>query len=506
MHRLHSYLCLAVLLFHGSQVSYGQASSDVMASVVKIVYSCQSLNKAKTGTGFVWKKKNQVVTALHLVTGDCSSENVYVYLPTNTDFSQGRYYKAKIVKVLKTADLALLEVADLPSTLKPLTNQSNTITFKQTVYALGYPIALPSKRSIELKIPYNESKKLRDNLTSPLVEQLKQIGFNSDIDVVHFQGPLLPGLSGAPIVNDQGNVIAIGNGGLQKGTIDISWGIPSARINELEISDELIVLDPLHKKSNDLLFASEITFSLQSLGENFFQVEKLALEKNMIKTADLAFYKIDSKPFSQIRQSSDDQQGLLQLSGNFRVNDKEYVFDIYKNFETGAVLVLPAGAKVRVMGTDIVSQSIDKRFTIRFSPFRLRKSYDITEELCTNSRTVMPVDSGYFWIKDMQSSYTAPTFRFDGQTVNREAYVKSYYDGVSSTPKPTSYLFMTTAKKNNLIFFISVTDASHNLDYRQNLIQCLQGTGESEGCQLLLEQFKEWGRMVLSVHLSSFAI
>src|SRR5215471_59739 len=60
----------------------------------------------RVATGFLWRDKNTVVTALHVVSG-CPNISVYY---------QGRKISrsAAIAKVLRRADLALLSVANPP--------------------------------------------------------------------------------------------------------------------------------------------------------------------------------------------------------------------------------------------------------------------------------------------------------------------------------------------------------------------------------------------------------
>jgi hypothetical protein len=55
-----------------------------------------------------------------------------------------------------------------------------------------------------------------------------------DIHLFRYNGNLLPSNSGAPIFNKQGKLVGIGNGGLEKGTVNISWAIPAKYISELE--------------------------------------------------------------------------------------------------------------------------------------------------------------------------------------------------------------------------------------------------------------------------------
>ena len=53
---------------------------------------------------------------------------------------------------------------------------------------------------------------------------------STKLQIASLQGPLVPGHSGAPVVDQDGSVVAIANGGLQKGTVGFGWAIPYAAV------------------------------------------------------------------------------------------------------------------------------------------------------------------------------------------------------------------------------------------------------------------------------------
>ena len=56
-------------------------------------------------------------------------------------------------------------------------------------------------------------------------------------EVLHLEGDLLPGDSGAPILNEKGHVVAIGNGGLKRGQVGLGWAIPAAQLDAFTRGD-----------------------------------------------------------------------------------------------------------------------------------------------------------------------------------------------------------------------------------------------------------------------------
>ena len=54
---------------------------------------------------------------------------------------------------------------------------------------------------------------------------------------MQLESDLVPGDSGAPIFNSQGEVVAIGMGGLRSGTIGVSWAVDSLKLHDLKVED-----------------------------------------------------------------------------------------------------------------------------------------------------------------------------------------------------------------------------------------------------------------------------
>lgn len=497
------FLVVAILLI--SKLSFGQDLSQLNKSVVKVVYSCSDIGKAKSGTGFVWKKGNQIVTALHLVVGNCTNGSIKIFIPTNSSYTKGTFYSAKLIKVLKSADLALLEV-NIPN-LKPLSLTSSTLFIKQTVDVIGYPLGAPSKRSIQLSIPFNESKKLRPNIPVGTLNELSKLSFNVDLDVIHFQGSLLPGLSGAPIFNNKGQIIAIGNGGLNKGQVGISWGIPADKLLELETSSENIsTIDNNFNKSSELAFSAEIPIDISELGEDFLLEEKKILQKDMFTIEDLDFYKVATKSFTDILKYSNDQSSITSLINIFQKTTlTKTEFNIYRNFESGATFVLPLGYSLFKRDNSICIESNDKSLQVKLQYYKLVNSYDMMDELCTNGKINRPIDSLFFWQKNLNWSSQFPISTFDGQYINREAYSKNYFANNSNNISQIEFQFITTAKKNKYLFFLSLTDKNGSTEYNQNLSLCLQDLNITPQCQEIIDKWNEIAKLVFCQYLFSFS-
>ena len=101
-------------------------------------------NIKNSGSGFVINHNGKkIITNWHVVEG---SKRVDVWLKPK-DVRDERYlinnvesYKAKVIKIDKQKDLALLEIIDLPKNIKPVQlGNYNDVRIGETVFAIGHP-------------------------------------------------------------------------------------------------------------------------------------------------------------------------------------------------------------------------------------------------------------------------------------------------------------------------------------------------------------------------------
>ncbi|MFY8091404.1 MAG: S1C family serine protease [Chitinophagaceae bacterium] len=133
------------------------------------------------GTGFLIDAKGYLITSAHVLKGNGA----------NVVDNNGNEYKAKIVRVDASKDLAILKIVDdefnAPKSL-PYIIKSNNANLAQEVYTLGYP------RS---EMVYNSG-----NISS-------KTGFNNDTATYQLQLNANPGNSGGPILNNNGEIIGV---------------------------------------------------------------------------------------------------------------------------------------------------------------------------------------------------------------------------------------------------------------------------------------------------------
>ncbi|MGV3764031.1 trypsin-like peptidase domain-containing protein [Parapedobacter sp.] len=172
------------------------------------------------GTGFMISANGYVVTNYHVVR-DADS----VHLQS----TKGESFKAKVIYIDPTHDLAMLRIND--STFTPL--KSAPYTFKETpselgedVYTIGYP---------------------RDEVVYGQGYLSSRTGYAGDTTAYQISIPVNPGNSGGPVLDSKGNVIGIISG-KQTGIDGASFAIKTeallksiAAVPEDSLESEMVI-------------------------------------------------------------------------------------------------------------------------------------------------------------------------------------------------------------------------------------------------------------------------
>ena len=177
-------------------------AGDIFKDYAKSVVFIGNYKKNSSGSGFVINHNGKkIVTNWHVVEG---SKKVRVWFkPEN--LVEERYmidnldsYEAKIVKIDKEKDLALLEVHGLPNNIKPVQfGDYKNVNVGDTSFAIGHPG--------ELIWSFN------NGMVSQLRKNYKWKYKNSHhfADVIQIQVPINPGNSGGPLFNKNKQLIGV---------------------------------------------------------------------------------------------------------------------------------------------------------------------------------------------------------------------------------------------------------------------------------------------------------
>ncbi len=194
---------------------------------------------ASSGSGFFINNKGYFVTNYHVV-ADCNDKSKITFKEKDVD--------AKLIAKDESLDLALLRAKVKPKSYLYL---SADLPEKiQTIYVAGYPFG--KGLSDDLKI------------TQGIISSLKGFGDNSN--EIQIDAAINPGNSGGPIVNDDGELVAVAVSGLAKDQSEgINFGIKASSVknfldvNKIKYStSSLVKFSMSNKKLNDILEESTV--------------------------------------------------------------------------------------------------------------------------------------------------------------------------------------------------------------------------------------------------------
>jgi len=152
-----------------------------------------------SGTAFFVSNKGYLLTNNHVVKG-CSLSKITYF---------NKEYDAKLIATDKTLDLALLKVKVKPKSYFSFSKDEPKKL--QKIYVAGYPLG--KGLSDDLKI------------TTGIISALK--GFEDNSNEIQVDAAINPGNSGGPIVNENGELVAIAVSGITKAQ-NINFGIKSS--------------------------------------------------------------------------------------------------------------------------------------------------------------------------------------------------------------------------------------------------------------------------------------
>ena len=447
-----------------TQVVYEQVSK----AIVKVE------TEQASASGFLWRDKSHVVTALHVV--DRCKNITVTYLDnagTVVDSSS-----ASVEKILTDSDLVLLKLKK-PSQHAPLAVSPENVAPDQTFHAFGFPlnVRVASTTKVEVRFGGNKLKSILPPKVRASIKNYPSL----DTEILNLEGNLVPGLSGAPIIDEKGMVVGIADGGLENGAVGICWAIPSAHLQNLEASKvkSLPNFDRVRE-----LFAADLQ---ADVGQT-------------VKVGNLNLTKIRSRTFKQLAETADDKLGLIQLATIFQMfGPSNFKYDIYQELESGATIVVPEHADI-IYGNGVYTINFDnQRMEMKFwispvaSPIDQQEvSVKFENELSNGESQLLAVDP--------QWSYMVPV-NFNNITVRRKALYKNRFEDM--IVKPEKYFFEAFATNGTVLISIAAINNNNSYEINQKEQMCIFDNALA-GCHALLNDRSLWAKMVLAVQLTSF--
>jgi hypothetical protein len=246
-----------IILFSVALVVSQAWAQDTLRYVYRIhVASNPYSGKPIVQTGFRLKGTKGIITALH---GVADGEGI----SASNDFGES-FLKLWIFQVDVDNDVAILASDGLLKLEADGFAWTRAIEAGQSLRAIGNPLGIKTyDKSVIVGRP--PLKKLNDLITPKSSEAfLERKSPLSTIDVINIEGTLMPGTSGAPLLDSKKRVLGVVDGGiigvLEGGIIgaDICWAIPIDKIKWKRVEDERQRLDELSRVDPRGLFAFTI--------------------------------------------------------------------------------------------------------------------------------------------------------------------------------------------------------------------------------------------------------
>jgi len=365
------YILFSLLGILAGSITESSAQSNdtesARTSVVKIKTSYPTGANGKhdiaTATGWCWKDPTIVITALHAVAG---SDKITVYKNATTKCD------AKIEKVLKEADLAMLRLTnDLG--LVPLKLQAADPNSSIEYSVWGFPQGVYSIQGDDIRFSrcLEKAPTLNSILTGDkLKNELENQGYPLPVaHIIRISSIIQPGHSGAPIFAKDGTVIGVADGGLRGGAARINWAMPAYYyVPKLVTSMDLIPKTPSLQTS---LYSTRTEVDANATEEEENKEYADEVTENKIINGNQSISKTWTASYDDIlsTMAKADIEDMNKITQSFNIDMTDTQYDIYEGYETGATITVPAGENFIIQDGWFYSSNADGSLIFDALPF-----------------------------------------------------------------------------------------------------------------------------------------
>lgn len=478
MRKHHYYVLLAAAtpVFTLSAKVPAHITEQVEQSVMLVqARSCNGSTPARNGTGFAWLDAKHVVTAWHVVGGCGSIELWYENAPGQP------FATAKLARVLKRNDLALL-IVNAPPTKSSL-SQTSPGNPDSDYQALGYGLGMLSIGEQDVRMGVAGSSVLGQWLPIANTQSLSGTDIDTQQSVIRFSSQLLPGMSGGPVYDDQGRVIAIVAGGLKNGTVPASWGWPATLLNDLA-------------QSNEPLNASV------SLSNSTYAFVTNPASSVTVTCGGLTFNKGNTVTFEEAAKTSDDVNRLYSTASVSAVPInvlQGFRFQLWTHLESGATLAVPDDVTLAQQGNVCVAATTNGTFEQVISASPAANQHEVNQVSITFEQQIVTpkISPNLGSYPDQVLTTWGPQQRSDGLVVNRKAYFFGRQQLGPGRFKAT-HQFETLMARDGTFVGIST--------FNNDVEQCVNPVGQYVLCNRSQQYLQQWAKFVLATQMSTYPV
>lgn len=469
--------CVLSLVQSGEADAEGVAAAvatEVARSVVEITASQCSDHQSRTGSGFVFEQKTQIVTAHHVVVGCRMLRVHFERAPTGPVTLD-----ASLAKVLASSDLAMLVVTNPPE-VPPLKLQEKPPSLDVSLVAIGYSLEQPSLSNLDVGISIG-SAVLRAFLPPDLARELRgKTQIDIDSRIIRLKSPLEPGMSGGPITDAEGKVVAIVAGGLRNGTVPVSWGWPASLLKSLVVSSTR----PEQRAPTP---------------ETLFAMVKNTAPRVTRQCGGLVFARIGTRSYGDISQTADDRAAVFRVaavSTRPRTVIDQFEFDVWRHSGSGATVAVPAGLDLMEEGDRCTVRSDSGQFEEIIQSDVANNQMEVQLASVRFEQAIVPQYAGYMMQPDIFLTSPGPSLRPDGLVVNRKGVML-----FSPLTAQAIHVAETLMARGGTVAGIAAVNHSYGQQYQP----CIFAPGSYQ-CQLVADELTEFTKFVLAVQLSTYPV
>ena len=479
-------------------------------------------------SGFIWQKNDQVVTSLHAMRrgSDINISVQWTSAPTRED---QEFFAAEIIGINEEADLVLLQVKPGRLTLPNWQALNNTTSgsIGDEVMALGYWLSAESWLRLTLKITETQNNQLRD-LPKKATDELNKIGIpDMYLEIIHFEnGSLLPGFSGSPLVDENGYLVAIGDGGIDNGSKNVSWGIPAKYLDELQAASinqlpEKLDNSPIHYAAEEPSVESDFRNPLNK-NKTYANADAYVEERlEEISYGQFEFYYTKTRTLGEMMETADNPEylsGMMSDIAELNLNHEDFAYDIYQDINYGVIIAVPFGATLKPMENEDGAPML----TVDFGNEELNQTYPIfylyDNGVSEEEKNMLTSDPAAFIetiTVELEKSMGKMMIDIDETSISKmptggTANV-GYYLTNDGGKTITAYNFLKVAVNHDVYLMGLSLLGDYNSEQFADLEQCLtqnidcQTIDGSNQCSELCRLIRNWMYMITSLHLTTFS-